>query len=40
MLMEMAVAESLTIAGMAVTTGWGSTGVWTITNPHGKYLLL
>lgn len=36
MLMELAVTDSLTIAGAAVSTGWGSTGVWVITNPHGK----
>ena len=38
MLMEYAVTESLTIAGIAVSTGWGATGIWTITNPHGEFV--
>ena len=38
MLMEYAVTESLAIAGIAVSTGWGATGIWTITTPHGEFV--
>lgn len=34
--MELAVTDSLTVGGMAVTTGYGSSGVWKIINPHGQ----
>ena len=35
MFMKLAVKDSLTVSGMAVTTGWGADGVWVVTNPHG-----
>lgn len=37
MFMTLAVPDSPTVAGMAVSTGWGATGDWTIVKSHGEF---